>query len=62
MYRCGTKICIVVASACRQDMGTGLMSDEPVVPLKVFHMFVTDDSYNVVTMMMFYFEIVHWHL
>ena len=34
-------------------MGTGLMSDDPVVPLRVFHIFVTDDSYNVVTTKMF---------
>jgi len=38
------------------------MSGNPVVSLRVFHVIVTDDSYNVVTMMMFYFEIVHWHL
>ena len=62
VYRCGTKICIVVASVCRQDMGTGLMSCNPVVALRLFHVNVTDDSYNVVTMKMFYFEIVHWNL
>ena len=62
VYRCGTKICIVVTSVCREDMGTGLMSGNPVVAMRVFHVIVTDNSYKVVTMKIFYFRIVHWNL
>jgi len=38
------------------------MSGNPVVAMRVFHVIVTDDSCNDVTMKMFYFEIVHWNL
>jgi len=43
-------------------MRTGLVSDDPVVALRVFHIFVTDDSYNVVTMKVFYIQIFYWNL
>jgi len=62
VYRCGTKNCVVVTSACRQDMRTVLISDRFVVALRVFHKLVTDDSYNIVTMKIFYFEILYWNL
>ena len=43
-------------------MRTVLISDRFVVALRVFHKLVTDDSYNIVTMKIFYFEILYWNL
>jgi len=43
-------------------MGTGLVSDELVVALRVFHTFLSDDSYNDVTTKNFYFENLYWNL